>query len=74
MAVGPYIVDFLAARQRLVVEVDGGYHAARGSADARRERWLEQQGYRVLRLSAATVLRETPAAVSVIVEALEVRG
>ena len=71
VAVGPYVVDFVAARQRLVVEVDGGYHAARSSADRRRQHWLEKQGYRVLRVSAAMVLRETAAAVRVIAEALE---
>ncbi len=69
--VGPYIVDFLAPRQRLIVEVDGGYHAERGSADGRRQRWLEKQGYRVVRLSAAAVLSETRAAVRTIVEALD---
>ena len=56
--IGPYIVDFLAPRQRLVVEVDGGYHAARGTADQRRQRWLEKQGFRVVRLSATSVLSE----------------
>jgi very-short-patch-repair endonuclease len=38
--VGRYIVDFLAPRERLVVEVDGGYHTARVAADARPQRWL----------------------------------
>jgi very-short-patch-repair endonuclease len=69
---GHYIVDFLALRERLVVEVDGGYHAERGAADGRRQRWLEKRGYRVLRLPASTVLRETAAAVEGIVQALSV--
>jgi very-short-patch-repair endonuclease len=72
--VAPYIVDFLAERQRLIVEVDGVYHAQHCSADRRRQRWLEQQGYRVVRLSAATVLHDTAAAVRIIVEALEGRA
>jgi hypothetical protein len=46
---GPFIVDFLAPSARLVVEVDGGYHELRAKADARRTRWLERRGYRVLR-------------------------
>jgi hypothetical protein len=33
--IGRFIVDFLAPRQCLVVEVDGGYHATRAGADAR---------------------------------------
>jgi very-short-patch-repair endonuclease len=68
--VGPYIVDFSAARERLVVEVDGGYHAERGSADQRRQRWLERRGYRVVRVSAATVLHATAVAVQAIACAL----
>lgn len=38
--IGRYIADFLAPACRLVVEVDGGYHAtpARLRADARRDR------------------------------------
>jgi very-short-patch-repair endonuclease len=69
---GHYIVDFLAPRERLVVEVDGGYHAERGAADGRRERWLEKRGYRVLRLPASTVLQEPVVAVQSIAEALSV--
>ena len=51
-----YIVDFLAPCIKLVVEVDGGYHARRGVADGRRERVLRRLGYRVLRLDADLVL------------------
>jgi very-short-patch-repair endonuclease len=43
--IGPYIVDFAASRQRVIIEVDGGYHAQRASADRRRQRWLEKQGH-----------------------------
>ncbi len=51
---GRFIADFYAAEVRLVVEVDGGYHARRSDADARRDRALEKLGYRVLRLGEAT--------------------
>jgi very-short-patch-repair endonuclease len=68
--IGHYIVDFLAPRERLVVEVDGGYHAERAAADRRRQRWLEKQGYRFVRLSATTVLHETATAVQGIIQAL----
>jgi len=39
-----FIVDFLAPRARLVVEVDGGYHARRRGADARRDAKLRRLG------------------------------
>ena len=58
-----YIVDFLAPAARLVVEVDGAYHARRVRADARRDRVLEGLGYRVLRLEAELVLRDLAGAV-----------
>jgi very-short-patch-repair endonuclease len=46
---GDYIVDFLCEEARLIVEVDGGQHAERIARDATRTRWLEGQGYRVVR-------------------------
>jgi len=63
-----FIADFYAPSARLVVEVDGGYHARRATADARRDRKLERAGYRVVRLPAELVMRDLPAAV------LAVRG
>ena len=67
---GRYIADFLAARARLVVEVDGAYHARRRSADARRDRTLAKLGYRVLRLDAELVLKKPQEAVARIRAAL----
>ncbi len=46
--IGPYVVDFVCREQRLVIEVDGGQHAANPN-DAMRDRWLEDRRYRVLR-------------------------
>jgi very-short-patch-repair endonuclease len=56
----------------LVVEVDGGYHERRSAADARRERALVRLGYRVLRLEAELVMKDLPAAVALVREALGV--
>ena len=67
---GRYIADFVAARARLVVEVDGAYHARRRSADARRDRALARLGYRVLRLDAELVLKQPQEAVALIRAAL----
>jgi very-short-patch-repair endonuclease len=65
-----FIVDFLAPRARLVVEVDGGYHARRCAADARRDAKLRRLGYRVLRLPAALVRNHLTAAVELVRAAL----
>jgi very-short-patch-repair endonuclease len=71
VVIGRFIVDFLASRERLVVEVDGGYHATRVGADARRDCKLARMGYRVLRLDAAFIRRDVYAAVEQIRKALE---
>ena len=47
--IGPYVVDFFCSEQGLVIELDGGQYAIQAERDARRDRWMESQGYRVLR-------------------------
>jgi very-short-patch-repair endonuclease len=68
--VGCYIADFVAPRARLVVEVDGEYHARRRAADARRDRNLAKLGYRVLRLDAELILKHPEQALVLIRAAL----
>jgi very-short-patch-repair endonuclease len=46
---GRYIVDFVSHDARLIIEVDGGQHDAQSGRDVERTRFLESQGYRVLR-------------------------
>ena len=46
--IGPYVADFVCRKERLIIELDGGQHAA-SKRDAVRDRWLADQGYRVLR-------------------------
>ena len=50
--------DFLAPSCRLVVEVDGGYHAESPRADSRRTCELERLGYRVIRFPNEHVLHQ----------------
>jgi|SRR5690348_421983 len=49
--IGRYVADFACMAARLVVEVDGSQHAEGPVADSDKERtrWLESEGYRVLR-------------------------
>lgn len=58
--VGPYVADFYCARAMLIVEVDGASHdhGDRPERDDRRTAWLEKQGYMVMRIPAADVLRD----------------
>ena len=66
-----FIADFYAPSARLIVEVDGGYHARRVTADARRDRKLARAGHRVIRLQAELVMRDLPAAVRAVRGALD---
>lgn len=45
--IGPFICDFAARSIGLVIEVDGGQHIE--ANDANRTRYIETQGYRVIR-------------------------
>jgi len=65
-----FIADFYAPSARLIVEVDGGYHVRRKSADARRGHKLVRAGYRILRLEADLVMRDLPAALLAVRRAL----
>ena len=67
--IGPYIVDFVCFRARLVIEVDGGQHQG-NEADRIRGAWVEGQGFRVLRFWDNEVLTELPAVLEKIAEAL----
>jgi len=53
---GPFIVDFACMRSKLVIEVDGGQHLE-SSADAERDRWLAENGFRVVRFWNHEVLQ-----------------
>jgi len=58
IVIGRFVVDFVAPAERVIVEVDGGHHARRRAADARRDRALARMGYRVLRLPAELVEKQ----------------
>lgn len=69
-----FIVDFVAAKVKLVVEVDGKCHQSKRASDARRDRKLARLGHRVLRLEAQLVLRQLPAALARVCQALGEAG
>ncbi len=51
--IGPFIVGFYCAEKRLIVELDGFVHKERvvQIKDYRREQYLRENGYRVLRFT-----------------------
>ena len=70
--IGPYIVDFYCAAAGLVVEVDGGQHAGMQRAyDSKRDGWLRDEGYSVLRFWNTDVLANTEGVLAEVASALE---
>ncbi|WP_375421837.1 endonuclease domain-containing protein [uncultured Sphingomonas sp.] len=68
--IGPFIGDFVSRGARLVIEVDGGQHAASTEDDAARTRYMEAQGYCVIRFWNNDVLGNIEGVVATIERAL----
>ena len=43
-----YIVDFINLERKIIIELDGGQHL-KNKVDKIRVKWLEEQGYQILR-------------------------
>ncbi len=70
--IGPYIADFACVGLRLIVEVDGDSHYASEAAaayDRDRSRFLEENRFRVLRVTNAEVSRDISAVCEAIIGA-----
>ena len=72
--IGPFVVDFFAAAQKLIVEVDGPIHDQQQEADRRRRALLESLGLRFLRVPAADVERDLTAVLVRIREAVDLHA
>ena len=68
--IGRYIVDFVSFQRSLVIEVDGGQHAE-SDDDLRRTRWLESQGFRIIRFWNNEVLSNTGGVLDTIMAAAD---
>jgi very-short-patch-repair endonuclease len=68
--IGPFICDFVSRGAKLIIEVDGGQHAANVAADDGRTTILERHGYRVLRFWNNDVMQNIEGVVSTIEHAL----
>lgn len=53
--IGPFVVDFFCAEERLIVEVDGPIHLQQQERDRQRQQLMESLGLRFVRVSAALV-------------------
>jgi very-short-patch-repair endonuclease len=64
--IGDYIVDFVCFDRSLIVEVDGGQHLQEKAKDDERTRWLEGQGFKVLRFWNNDVMKNIEGVLRVI--------
>lgn len=67
---GHYIVDFANHSLRMIIEIDGGQHAEKAASDTRRTKFLESEGYRVLRFWNNDVLANIDGVLEVIQSAI----
>jgi len=70
--IGPYFADFACRKANLVVEVDGSQHAGR-SRDRYRDETMNGNGWSVLRVWHADVLKSLSGVLDTIVAALDGR-
>ena len=67
---GPFIADFFCAEARLIVEVDGDSHASQLAYDERRTVWLGREGFNVVRVTNADVMKNIDGVLAFIVSHL----
>ena len=72
LPIGPYFADFAGRRKHVIVEIDGSQHHDRVK-DNKRDRWLNENGWSVLRFSNILVLKEKKIVMDTIVDVLEKR-
>ena len=67
-----FIVDFACLSERLIIEVDGGTHSTdrEVARDVRRERYLKDQGFRIVRVWNSNVGQNLEGVMDTIVAAL----
>jgi very-short-patch-repair endonuclease len=68
---GPFVVDFICADYRLVVEVDGPVHDDQTEQDAYRSEYIASYGFTVIRFRNDEVLTDLPSVVAKITTAAQ---
>ncbi|WP_374545567.1 endonuclease domain-containing protein [Rhodoblastus sp.] len=71
--IGPFFVDFVCREKKLVIEVDGATHSTEEELafDLRREQYLRDAGYRIVRVTNEDVFRNLEGVCETILAALK---
>jgi len=72
-AVGNYIPDFCSPNAKLIIELDGSQHLEQEQYDEERTKYLQAQGYRVIRFWNNDVMHNTESVILAIQHVLEER-
>ena len=72
-AIGNYIVDFVSIKKKLIIELDGSQHLEQTEYDEERTKYLESQGYQIVRFWNNQIEKEMDGVIQVIELALEDR-
>jgi very-short-patch-repair endonuclease len=70
-AIGKYIPDFCSPKAKLIIELDGSQHLNQGAYDEERTKYLESQGYKVIRFWNHQVLNDMEGVIRAIIFAME---
>lgn len=70
-AIGKYIPDFCSPKAKLVIELDGSQHLEQKEYDLERTKYLESQGYKVIRFWNNDVMNNIEGVILAIMVALE---
>ncbi len=68
---GKYIADFVCLSRKLIIELDGGHHAKENDYDEERDRFLQNEGYRVMRFWNNEILESCMGVLEKVFDALE---
>ena len=70
-AIGNYVVDFCSIKQKIIIELDGSQHLEQTERDDERTRYLQSQGYKVIRFWNNAVMNDINAVIEVILDELK---
>lgn len=70
-AIGKYIPDFCSPDAKLIIELDGSQHLEQAEYDAERTKYLESQGYKVIRFWNNQVMNDMNSVILAITYAIE---